>query len=98
MYGEQHLLTFKSQEKTKVIYNLSFAQVGWWIAGGYLSLQAIQYLPKIPGIGTVGYLPHMIPFVIFLAFAHVTHPSTGQQLHHYLLGYLLCRRRKRSFL
>ncbi|KGP78385.1 hypothetical protein P364_0128820 [Paenibacillus sp. MAEPY2] len=98
MYGRQHLLTYKSNEKTKVIYGLSFFQVGWWILGGYLSLQVINYIPKIPGIGTVGYIPHLIPFVICLAFAHIKHPSTGQDLHRFLMGYVSCRYRKRTFL
>ncbi|WP_155973583.1 hypothetical protein [Paenibacillus sp. Leaf72] len=61
-------------------------------------MKATEYIPAIPGIGLWGYIPHLIPFLICLAFAHVTHPSTGMGLFTFIKSYLACRMRKRTFL
>lgn len=39
MYGEQHLLAFKSNEKSTVIYSLTYPQVGWWALGGLITMK-----------------------------------------------------------
>jgi len=97
MYGEQHLLAYKSQEESKVVYSLSMRQLGWWILGAILSLKLYQILPPIPGIDYWGYIPHTIPFLIALAFAHIKHPGTQMGLLTYIKNYVSCRLRKRVF-
>ncbi|MBY3621125.1 hypothetical protein M2444_004740 [Paenibacillus sp. PastF-3] len=98
MYGEQHLLAFKSNEKSTVIYSLTYPQVGWWALGGLITMKLGGIISPIPGIGPFGYIFHLIPFLICLAFAHIKHPRTGLSLHKFIFNYIHCRIRKRKFL
>ena len=98
MYGKQHLLAYRSEEESKVIYFLSFRQLGWWFGGAFMSMKLATYLPPIPGLGYWGYLPYWIPFVVAVVFAHGKHFGTGLSLGKYLFSWIACRKRKREFL
>lgn len=97
MYGDQHLIAYKSNEEAKVIMGLSFRQVGWVLGGGYASMKLLSLLPPIPFIGVIGYLPHISPIIAAFAFAYIKHPKTGLTLSVHLYNYMKCKRRKRRF-
>lgn len=95
---EQHLLAYRSDEESKMVYQLSGRQFLWWAAGALISTNLSQTLPPIPNIGYWGYFPYWIPFIIGVVFAHGKHFSTGLNLGKYLLLWIACRRRKREYL
>lgn len=97
MYGEQHLLAYRSEEEGKVAYGLTFKQLGWWIGGGVVSMKLCTLLPPIPFIGLYGYAPYLLPLVLALIFAHIKHPSTQMPLSAYIWSWMKCRKRKRVF-
>lgn len=98
MYREQHILTYRSKEEGKVIYGLSFKQAIWWFVGGFASMKLFTYLPPIPYLDIYGYLPHILPLLICIMFAHLKHPSTGMSLSVFVVNWFKIRRRKRKFI
>ncbi|WP_139490088.1 PrgI family protein [Brevibacillus dissolubilis] len=97
MYGEQHLLTYRTEEETKFVYFLSFRQFLWWLVGGILSMKLATYLPPVPYIGLWGYLPHGLPLLGAMLFAHIKHPSTDLMLGKYLSLWFAFHRRKKVY-
>ncbi|MED0676924.1 PrgI family protein [Aneurinibacillus thermoaerophilus] len=98
MCGDQHLLSYNSNEESKVIYGLSFRQLGWILGGGFASMKLFSWLPPLPFLGIIGYLPHAIPLFLSVAFAYIKHPKTGLSLAKYLYSWMKCKRKRRIFI
>ncbi|CAI8944713.1 PrgI family protein [Brevibacillus sp. IT-7CA2] len=101
MYGEQHLLTYKSGKESTFVnigpIQLSFRQLLWWLGGGFVSFLLTSHIPPLPFVGYWGYLPHLIPFKIALAFSFLKHPSTDLPLGKYVSMWFQFWRRKKVY-
>ncbi|MDT3417186.1 hypothetical protein QO009_003081 [Brevibacillus aydinogluensis] len=103
MYGEQHLLTYKSEEEGTIVKvpiidaPLSFRKLLWWLGGGFVSFMLASHVPPIPFVGYWGYVPHFLPFLVCALLSVTKHPATDLPLGWYMFSVIQFRRRKRVF-
>ncbi|WP_126430052.1 hypothetical protein [Brevibacillus marinus] len=101
MYGEQHLLTYKSGKETTFVtilsIDLSFRQLLWWLGGGFVSFLLASHIPPFPFVGYWGYAPHFLPFIIGIVFSLLKHPTTDLPLGKYVALWLQFKRRKKVY-
>jgi len=97
MSREQHMLVYRTEDAGKLVWNFTPKQAGWIGLGIYLSMTLIHSIPPIPGIGAAGYLLHVMPLAVGLAFAYGKHTKTGMSLWNYAVSWVSIRRRKRVF-
>ena len=97
-----HPLPYQSKIREKFIsffgIGLSFTQVAWWAAGGWLSYQMSLFVPMIGDDWFYSRLHYAIPFGICLLLCHGTHGPTGLVLWKYVLDVVAVRVRNRKFL
>lgn len=102
---EYHPLT-KVTVKETLILNLTFSQVGWIGLGFFLTVQCFKIIPSIPldkmglklflGLEKIiGGLYNLIPLVMCIAFAYITH-SSGMTFSQFLMSYLGFQKRKKT--
>lgn len=101
MYGEQHLLTYKSEKEFSIItfgrLSLSMRQTAWWMAGSFISFNLAKYVPPIPYLDWKGYTLHFIPLVACIVFSFIVHPKTGLNIGTYFKSWLAFKRRKKVY-
>ncbi|AQS55650.1 hypothetical protein B0W44_15820 [Novibacillus thermophilus] len=97
MFGEHHVLPYKSQGENEIVWRFSFRQLGWLAAGSVISVKLATAFPPIPGLGIWGYFPYWLPFGVSAIFAFVRHPGTGMTFGTFIAEWVKCARRQRVY-